>query len=152
MITINEQMPFGEYKGHQVYMMHTARNKETNEYKLPFLCNLRIPYPSHYLEFLQRKVEDGFNSISLRLLIQDIDDTIWVRDRKTRRYQIQQGRLERILNRFKERVRLRLALKRLRTRYRNRLLHEEIVMKAWHPSRIQYLLDKGYDLDHILEL
>lgn len=144
-------MPFGQYKGHQVYMMHSARHNETNEYHLPFICVLKASIPSHYLDFLQRKVEDGFKSLSLRLLIEGVDDNIWVRDRKSRRYQLQKGTLEKILDRFKQKIRFRLAMKKIRTRYRARLLHEEIVMKAWHPSRIQYLLDKGYDLDTILE-
>lgn len=145
-------MTFGEYKGYRVYMMHSARHVETNQYQLPFLCNLRLPPPKHYLEFLQRKVEEGFKSLSLRLIVEEIDDTIWVRDRSTRRYQIQKGRVEKILDRFKQWIRYRLAIKKIRTRYRNRLLQEEIIMKAWHPSRIRYLLDKGYELDHILEI
>jgi hypothetical protein len=143
-------MSFGIYKGKPVYMIHAAHNKETGDYQLPFICKLRNPIPSHYLDFLQRKVQEGWESLYLHICVEDMD-TIWVRDRRTRRYQIQKGHLEQVLERFKQRVRLRLAMKKIRTQYRNRLLHEELVMKAWHPSRIQRLLDAGYDLDTILE-
>ena len=119
-------MTFGEYKGSRVYMMHSARHVETNEYQLPFICNLRLPIPQHYLEFLQRKVEAGFKSLSLRLIVEDIDDTIWVRDRKTRRYQIQKGRVEKILDRFKQRIRYRLAIKKVRTQNRNKIRQESL--------------------------
>lgn len=144
-------MSFGTFQGKQVYLMHPVKNKETHEYQLPFICKLRLPIPQHYLEFLARKVLEGYESLSLRLLVEDMDDNIWVRKRGSRRYEIQQGLLEKRLDKFKKIVKLRLALKRLRTRYRARLLHEEIVMKAWHPSRIERLLNMGYDLDHILE-
>jgi hypothetical protein len=144
-------MSFGTFRGKQVYLMHPAQNPDTHSYQLPFICRMKLPVPYHYLEFLQRKVVEGYESLSLRLLVEDIDDNIWVRRRGSRRYEVRKGILEERLNRFKKLVKLRLALKRLRTRYRARLLHEEIVMKAWHPSRIQRLLDMGYDLDHILE-
>lgn len=136
-------MTFGDYKGHSVYLMHMVKHEETNEYKFPYLCRLKLPISYEYLEFLQRKVTDGFKSMSLRILVEDIDDNIWVRNRRTRRYQIEKGRLEKILDRFKLRFRYRLAMKKIRIQYKNRLLHEE--------TRIQYLIDKRYDLDHILE-
>lgn len=118
-------MTFGEYKGHRVYMMHSAKHQETNEYQLPFICNLRLPIPQHYLDFLQRKVEDGFKSLSLRVIVEEMDDNIWVRDRKTRRYQIQKGRLEKVLDRFKQYIRYRLAVKKVRAQYKNRVLYED---------------------------
>ncbi len=145
-------MSFGKYKGRNVYLMHTARNLETKEYMLPFICWLRNPIRDHYNEFLERKVKEGYRSLSLRLMIEGVDDKEWIRKPGSRRYVMPQGKIEEILEKFKKVVRFRLAMKRLRTRYRARLLHEEIVMKAWHPSRIERLLEMGYELDHILEL
>ncbi len=145
-------MSFGVFQGKQVYLMHPVKNMETQEYKLPFICNIRLPIPQHYWDFLQRKVEEGFESLSLHLLVDSLDDNIWVREKGSKRYRIKESVLEKRLNGFKKRIKLRLGMKRLRTHYRARLLHEEIVMKAWHPSRIERLLNMGYELDHILEL
>ena len=138
---------FGIFRGKQVYLMHVARNEEGRT-QLPMICCMRIPSPSHYLDFLKRKVQEGFESLDLVMGTEN--ENIWVRSRHDRRrMRLQEHVVVSILNRFKLRVRIRLSLNRLRQRARARKLHEEIVQQVWHPRKVQRLLDLGLSIDDL---
>ena len=142
---------FGTYRGKKMYLMHIATNEE-NDHALPFICHMKTPITAHYNDFLSRKAKDGYVSKYLLLLCQGEEDNVWVREPGSRRYYPQNHAVVHILDNFKRVCRLRLALNRIRQRRRASLLKEEIVMRAYHPDRIQRWLDMGYDLDAICEL
>lgn len=141
---------FGIYRGKGMYLMHIASNDE-DRHALPFICKMKTPIPQHYNDFLARKSKDGYKSRHLLLLCEG-EDKVWVRVPGTRRMRPQNHYIVNILDNFKRVCRLRLALNRIRQRRRASLLKEEIVMRAYHPDRIQRWLDMGYDLDEICEL
>lgn len=142
---------FGLYRGGHVYLMHVARNEE-GELQLPMICKLNpsLPPPPHYTEFLERKTQEGYRSESLIVSVEN--ETVWTRPTGSNRYVMQTHPLLRILNRFKQTARLRLALNRLRQRSRARRIHEELVSVVWSPAAFQKRLDMGLSIDEVCDL
>lgn len=142
---------FGTYRGNKMYLMHIQSRLTDNAYALPFICHMKTPIPGHYNDFLSRKVKDGYQTNYLLLLCQG-EDKVWVRIPGTNRYTPQNHFIVNILDNFKRVCRLRLALNRIRQRRRSSIIKEELIMRAYHPDRIQRWLDMGFDLDEICEL
>ena len=130
--------------------MHIASNEEGRN-ALPFLCKMKTPIPQHYNDFLSRKSKDGYQSKHL-LLLGEGEDKVWVREPGTRRFRPLNHPIVHILDSFKRVCRLRLALNRIRQRRRSSIIKEELIMRAYHPDRIQRWLDMGFDLDVLCEL
>ncbi len=145
-------MSFGTWRGKSVYLMHVVRNKEDDSYVFPLICRMKHPIPQHYNSFLGRKTQDGAVSQYLILNV-DGDDSNYIRDPINRhRYIRTNHKIVNILDGFKKLCKMQIGLKKLRARRRSQVIREELIMKAYHPDRIQRWLDMGYDLDAICEL
>jgi hypothetical protein len=141
---------FGTYRGRKMYLMHIASNAE-DKHALPFICHMKNPVAAHYNEFLSRKTKDGYESRHLLLLCEG-EDKVWIRVPGSRRMRPQNHAIVHILDNFKQICRLRLALNRIRQRRRSSIIKEELIMRAYHPDRIERWLNMGYDLDVICDL
>jgi len=62
-------MPFGVYKGRQMYLLHVAKDEYGNV-QTPLFAPLRKE-ASWYTDLLARKTQDGFVSYSLEIYSRD---------------------------------------------------------------------------------
>ena len=140
---------FGIYKGNNVKLIHVAFHNETGASQIPMISKMYNKDFAHYNNIISCKVKDGYVSDSLYITTDD-----WFRILGTNHYGPNPNvhPIVHALNSFKWRFRLKQICKRAKVARFSRQIHEELVQKVCHPDRIQALLDKGYDLDEILDV
>lgn len=141
------QSSFGIYKGQNTNLIHVAFHKKTDALQLPMICKMYKKDFEHYENILSRKVKDGFHSRSLVILTDDWDTHVRIPGTNPKVHPIVKA-----LNSLKWRFRLKQIIKHSKIAAFSRQIHEELVQKVCHPDRIQALLDRGYDLDEILDV
>lgn len=137
-------MTFGYFKGARVAIIHHRRNEE-GQVGMPLLCRLRWPPPQHYLSFLSRTVEKGFQSLDLWLEFDHVRD-IWTR----RRHRRANPMLKAIVT-FQRLYRMRIE-SRIRQQQRCALIKESLIALAFHPDRIASWIEMGLSSEQIYQM